>query len=248
MRQQYRHHIETASQRRSHQGRPAILVSGVHIRALLEQLLHGLGAAFLSRRHQDGSTMTIRSVYIVTHRCSSYADSIVLFGSEQEISEPARRIRTWRLTRQRAYVRRNAPHATGRPDLPRVCVFLQSHASYSNHGVAMDRDVFSKELEGLRGCQFVYLHESRKIEDLVQSYLESPGLHSLDYNKRLLYHLLNSEYAPLQRVARTGLHPGGFWVRRFPRVGPWVVYALFIAIWAVSIWYVLSDRKSTRLN
>ncbi len=110
----------------------------------------------------------------------------------------------------------------------------------------MDRDTFIKELEELRGCQFMYLRESRKIENLVQSYLESSELHSLDHNRQLLYHLLNSEHAPLQRVARTGLQPGGFWVRRFPQVGPWVVYAGFIAVWVVGIGYALSPFRSSQ--
>lgn len=110
----------------------------------------------------------------------------------------------------------------------------------------MDYEVFIKELEALRGCQFMYLHESRKIEDLVQSYLESSTLHSLDHTIQLLYQLLNSEYAPLQRVARTGLQPSGFWVRKFPRVGPWVVYTGFIAIWAVSIMYAVSPYRSSQ--
>ncbi|MBZ0167886.1 hypothetical protein MELA_01675 [Candidatus Methylomirabilis lanthanidiphila] len=110
----------------------------------------------------------------------------------------------------------------------------------------MDRDAFIKELEGLRGCEFRYLHESQRIENLVQSYLDSPKLHSLDGNKQLLYHLLNSEYAPLQRVARTGLQPGGFLVSRFPRVGHWIVYAGFITIWAVSIGYALSPYRSSQ--
>lgn len=110
----------------------------------------------------------------------------------------------------------------------------------------MDCEAFTKELEELRGCEFMYLHESRRIENLVQSYLGSPELHGLDYNRQLLYHLLHSEYAPLQRVARTGLQPGGFWVRRFPRVGPWIVYAGFIAIWAVSIGYMLSPYRSSQ--
>src|SRR5574337_1669215 len=108
----------------------------------------------------------------------------------------------------------------------------------------MDHHAFSKELEELRGCQFMYLRESQKIEYLVQSYLELPELHSLDYNRQLLYHLLNSEYAPLQRFARTGLQPGGFWVSRFPRTGPWIVYAGFIAMWVVSIVYALSSYGS----
>lgn len=110
----------------------------------------------------------------------------------------------------------------------------------------MDCDAFIKELEELRGCQFMYLHESRRIENLVQAYLESPELHSLDYNRQLLYHLLNSEYAPLQRFARTGLQPGGFWVSRFPRTGPWIVYTGFIAIWVVSTLYALFSHGSTQ--
>lgn len=109
----------------------------------------------------------------------------------------------------------------------------------------MDYHVFSKELEELRGCQFMYLRESQKIEDLVQSYLESPELHSLDCNRQLLYHLLNSEYAPLQRFTRTGLQPDGFWVRTFPRVGPWIVYAGIVAIWVLSIIYALFSHVST---
>jgi len=109
----------------------------------------------------------------------------------------------------------------------------------------MDRDTFIKELEALRGCEFRYLHESQKIEGLVQSYLNTPALHSLEWNKQLLLHLLNSEYAPLQRVARTGLQPTGLVVGRFPRVGPWVVYAGFIAIWAVAIGYALSPFRSS---
>jgi len=110
----------------------------------------------------------------------------------------------------------------------------------------MDRDIFIKELEALRGCEFRYLHESRKIEDLVQSYLKTPALHGLEWNKELLLHLLNSEYAPLQRVARTGLQPGGFLVSRSPRIGPWIVYAGFIAMWAVSIAYAVSPYRSFR--
>lgn len=110
----------------------------------------------------------------------------------------------------------------------------------------MDYHAFSKELEELRGCQFRYLHESQRIEDLVQSYLESPELHSLDCNRQLLYHLLNSEYAPLQRFARTGLRPDGFWVRRFPRVGPWIIYAGVVTIWVLSILYALLSHGSTR--
>lgn len=110
----------------------------------------------------------------------------------------------------------------------------------------MDDHAFINELEELRGCEFRYVHESRRIETLVQSYLESPELHSLDHNKQLLYHLLNSEYAPLQRVARTGLQPSGFLLSRFPRVGPWVVYAGFVAIWAVSIGYALSPFRSSQ--
>lgn len=109
----------------------------------------------------------------------------------------------------------------------------------------MDDQTFNKELVELRGCQFMYLHESQKIERLVQSYLESPHLHSLDYNRQLLYHLLNSEYAPLQRFARTGLQPTGFWVSKFPRAGPWIVYALAVAIWVVSIVYAVSSSGST---
>jgi hypothetical protein len=108
----------------------------------------------------------------------------------------------------------------------------------------MDYQLFSKELEELRGCQFLYLRESRKIEDLVRSYLESPELHGLDYNRQLLCHLLNSEYAPLQRFARTGLQPDGFWVRTFPRVGPWIVYAGIVAIWVLSIIYALFSHVS----
>ncbi|NJD68078.1 MAG: hypothetical protein C3F12_11355 [Candidatus Methylomirabilota bacterium] len=108
----------------------------------------------------------------------------------------------------------------------------------------MDRDTFIQEIEALRGCEFRYLHESEKIENLVQSYLESPKLHNPDYNRQLLYHLLNSEYAPLQRVARTGLQPGGLLVSRFPRVGPWIVYAGFIAIWALCIIYLLSPYRT----
>jgi hypothetical protein len=109
----------------------------------------------------------------------------------------------------------------------------------------MDCETFIKELEELRDCQFMYLHESRKIESLVQSYLDSPELHSLDRNRQLLYHLLNAEYAPLQRFARTGLQPGGLLVRRFPRAGPGIVYAGFITIWIVSIMYAISSSSST---
>lgn len=108
----------------------------------------------------------------------------------------------------------------------------------------MDYHAFSKELEELRGCQFRYLRESQRIEELVQSYLESSKLHSLDCNRQLLYHLLNSEYAPLQRFARTGLQPDGFWVRTFPRVGPWIVYAGIVAIWVLSIIVALLLRGS----
>ena len=110
----------------------------------------------------------------------------------------------------------------------------------------MDDQTLNKELEELRGCQFRYLHESQKIERLVQSYLESPHLHSLDYNRRLLYHLLNSECAPLQRFARTGLQPDGFWVRTFPRVGPWIVYTGVIVMWIFSIIAALLLRGSTQ--
>ncbi|MBZ0160266.1 MAG: hypothetical protein K8G79_09050 [bacterium] len=110
----------------------------------------------------------------------------------------------------------------------------------------MDYHVFSKELEELRGCQFLYVRDSRKIESLVQSYLDSPELHSLECSRQLLYHLLNSEYAPLQRFARTGLQPDGFWVRRFPRVGPWIVYAGVITMWVLSIIIALSLRGSMR--
>lgn len=110
----------------------------------------------------------------------------------------------------------------------------------------MDRKTFITELETLQGCQFMYLHESRKIEGLVQSYLESPKLHNLDHNRRLVYHLLNSEYAPLQRIARTGLQPGGFLVRRFPQVGPFVAYVGFAAIWALSIWYLFSPLRTSQ--
>lgn len=112
----------------------------------------------------------------------------------------------------------------------------------------MDDQAFNKELEELRGCEFLYLHESQKIEGLVQTYLESQELHSPERNKQLLYHLLNSEYAPLQRFARTGLQPNGFWVSKFPRVGPWIVYALVVAIWAVSITYALSLSGSIGRN
>lgn len=110
----------------------------------------------------------------------------------------------------------------------------------------MDYHAFTEELEELRGCQFMYLRESRKIENLVQSYLESPELHSLDCNRQLLYHLLNSEHAPLQRFARTGLQPDGFWVRTFPRVGPWIVYTGVIAMWVLSIIAALFLRGSTQ--
>lgn len=110
----------------------------------------------------------------------------------------------------------------------------------------MEHYAFIKELEELRGCQFLYLRDSQKIEKLVQSYLESPELHSLDDNRQLLYHLLNSEYAPLQRFARTGLQPDGFWVRTFPRVGPWIVYTGVIAMWVLSIIAALFLRGSTQ--
>ncbi|MDE2059870.1 MAG: hypothetical protein KGL31_03670 [candidate division NC10 bacterium] len=110
----------------------------------------------------------------------------------------------------------------------------------------MDHHAFIKELEELRGCEFMYLRESRKIEDLVQSYLESPELHSLDRNRQLLYHLLNSEYAPLQRFTRTGLQPDGFWVRTFPRVGPWIIYAGVITIWVLGIIYALFSHGFNR--
>jgi hypothetical protein len=109
----------------------------------------------------------------------------------------------------------------------------------------MDHRAFNKELGELRGCEFKYLHESQKIENLVQSYLNSPELHSLDRNRQLLYHLLNSEYAPLKRFARTGLQQGGLLIRKFPRVGPGIVYAGFITIWIVSIMYALSSSGST---
>lgn len=109
----------------------------------------------------------------------------------------------------------------------------------------MDHRAFNKELGELRGCEFKYLHESQRIENLVQSYLDSPALHSLDRNRQLLYHLLNSEYAPLQRFARTGLQPGGFLIRRFPQAGPGIVYAGFITVWIVSIMYALSSSGST---
>lgn len=109
----------------------------------------------------------------------------------------------------------------------------------------MDHDAFIKELEELRGCEFMYLHESQRIEKLVQSYLDSPELHSLDSNRQLLYQLLNAEYAPLQRFARTGLQPSGFWVSKFPQAGPWIVYAMTIAIWIASIMYALSPSGST---
>lgn len=109
----------------------------------------------------------------------------------------------------------------------------------------MDHRAFNKELGELRGCEFMYLHESQRIENLVQSYLDSPELHGLDRNRQLLYHLLNSEYAPLQRFARTGLQPGGFLIRRFPQAGPGIVYAGFITVWIVSIMYALSSSGST---
>lgn len=108
----------------------------------------------------------------------------------------------------------------------------------------MSHRAFTKELEEFRGCQFMYLRESQRIEELVQSYLESPELHSLDTNQQLLYYLLNSEYAPLQRFARTGLQPDGFWVRTFPRVGPWIVYAGIVALWVFSILYALFSHGS----
>lgn len=110
----------------------------------------------------------------------------------------------------------------------------------------MEHHAFIKELEEFRGCQFLYLRDSQKIEKLVQSYLESPELHSLDYNRQLLYHLLNSECAPLQRFARTGLQPDGFWVRTFPRVGPWIVYTGVIVMWVFSIIAALFLRGSTQ--
>lgn len=109
----------------------------------------------------------------------------------------------------------------------------------------MNKQAFNKDLEKLRGCEFMYLHESRTIENLVQSYLNSPELHSLEYNRQLLYHLLNSEYAPLQRFARTGLQPSGFWVGRFPQAGPLIVYAGVVTIWVVSIMYALSSYGSS---
>ncbi|GEM_PF-4921358 len=109
----------------------------------------------------------------------------------------------------------------------------------------MDHRAFIKEIEEFRGCQFLYLHESQRIETLAQSYLDSPDLHGLDSNKQLLYHLLNSEYAPLQRFTQTGLQPDGFLVRRLPRVGPWIVYAGIVAMWVLSVAYALFSPGST---
>ncbi len=109
----------------------------------------------------------------------------------------------------------------------------------------MDHRAFDKELGKLRGSEFIYLHESQRIENLVQSYLDFPKLHSLDRNQQLLYHLLNSEYAPLKRFARTGLQPGGLLIRKFPRAGPGIVYVGFITIWIASIMYAVSPSGST---
>lgn len=110
----------------------------------------------------------------------------------------------------------------------------------------MNHQSFLKELEEFRDCQFLYLRESQKIEELVRSYLESPELHGLDYNRQLLYYLLNAEYAPLHRFTRTGLQPDGFWVRRFPKVGPWIVYTGIIGIWILSIVGALILRGSVQ--
>lgn len=148
------------------------------------------------------------------------------------------------MTPQGACVRRNATQATTRAGPLRAEVFLRNHASETNYGVFMDHRTFNKELEELRGCEFLYLHESQKIENLVQSYLDSPELHSVDRNRQLLYHLLNSEYAPLKRFTRTGLQPSGLLVRKFPRAGPGIVYAGFITIWIISIIYALSPSDS----
>lgn len=107
-----------------------------------------------------------------------------------------------------------------------------------------DRATLIRELKGFKGCQFDKLIEREKIETLVQKYLESPEVHSLEFNKQLLYYLINSEYAPFQVIARTGLQPTGFWLSAFPRAGSWIVYAGVMAIWVVSIRSVLSSLAS----
>lgn len=109
----------------------------------------------------------------------------------------------------------------------------------------LNYDTVTRKLEEFKGCQFTGMSERQRIEDLVQGYLESPQVHTLDFNRQLLYHLINAEYAPFQVVARSGLQPTGFWVSTFPRVGAWIVYAGLTVIWVASVSAVLSSHRST---
>src|SRR5215831_12290037 len=73
------------------------------------------------------------------------------------------------------------------------------------------------------------------MEYLVQEYLDGPHLQSRRRTSTLLRHLLMSEIAPTARMATTGCRPDGFLMVSLPRAGRWLNYALFVALWVLSV-------------
>jgi hypothetical protein len=93
---------------------------------------------------------------------------------------------------------------------------------------------FDERLAAFRACDFTTRGQREDIEQLTEEYIGRPSLQTRARTRLLLWHLLSSEIAPTARIAATGLDPVGLIMSLSPRMGRWLVYAVFLALWALA--------------